>query len=236
MRYLITFAIVFSFFYCTAQTKNFIDQPYISVNGSADTFVTPNEIFIKITLSEKDTRDKISVEEQEAKLIKGLTELGINTETNLSVFDFGSNYRFYLLKKKDVIKTKQYTLKVADAVTVSKVFMKLEELELSNAYIDRVNHTEMESIRNAVKAKAIENAKTSAQAMVNAVHQTIGPAILISESNAATKNDDLVYRRLSQSGFSEGNIIEGKYKYETAKLEYEKIKISASVMVNFILK
>lgn len=235
MRYPITIAIVFSFFCCTAQTKNFIDQPYISVTGSADTFVTPNEIFIKITLSEKDTRDKISVEEQEAKLIKGLSELGINTETNVSVFDFGSNYRFYLLKKKDVIKTKDYTLKVTDAVTVSKVFMKLEELELSNAYIDRVNHTELESIRNAVKAKAIENTKTSAQAMVKSVGQTIGPAIFIADNNAAVKNDEMSYNRLLARGFSEGNII-AKYKNETAKLEFEKIRISASVMVNFILK
>lgn len=235
MRYPITIAIVFSFFCCTAQTKNFIDQPYIAVSGSADTFVTPNEIFIKITLSEKDTRDKISVEEQETKLIKGLVDLGINTEKDLSVFDFGSNYRFYLLRKKDVIKTKQYTLKVADAVTVSKVFMKLEELELSNAYIDRVNHTELENIRNAVKAKAIEHTKTSAQAMVKSVGQTIGPALFIAENDTAIKDDELRHNRLLVRGFSEDNMA-GKYKYETAKLEFEKIRISASVTVNFILK
>ena len=46
-----------------SQTKNFIDQPYIEVNGTADTAITPNEIYIKIIISEADTKNKISVEE-----------------------------------------------------------------------------------------------------------------------------------------------------------------------------
>lgn len=41
-----------------SQTKNFIDQPYIEVNGTVDTLITPDEIFIKIIISERDTRDK----------------------------------------------------------------------------------------------------------------------------------------------------------------------------------
>jgi len=36
-----------------AQTKNFIDQPYIEVFGYADTLVTPNLIYIKIIIDEK---------------------------------------------------------------------------------------------------------------------------------------------------------------------------------------
>ena len=50
-----------------AQYKNFIDQPYIEVNGNADTMVTPNEIYIQIQLSEKDTKDKVSIEELETE-------------------------------------------------------------------------------------------------------------------------------------------------------------------------
>jgi uncharacterized protein len=215
------------------QAKNFIDQPYISVSGYADTFVTPNEIFIKITLSEKDSRDRVSVEEQETKLINGLNVLGINTTTNLSVFDFGSNYRFYLLKKRDVIKTKQYTLKVADAVTVSKVFMMLEEQDISNAAIDRVNHSDIEQIRNMTRVKAVENAKQKAISMTAILQQTIGPAIHISDEETQEKAGAYAQRRgrLQKSEYE----IE-KYKYETPKLSFEKIIIEAAVSVQFILK
>jgi uncharacterized protein YggE len=232
MKYLTILLFTFAGFTMQGQTKNFIDQPYISVNGYADTFVTPNEIFIKIILSEKDSRDRVSVEEQETKLVNGLNSLGINTETNLSVFDFGSNYRFYFLKKKDVIKTKQYTLKVTDAVMVGKVFMMLEEKDISNASIDRVNHSGLENIRNQTRIKAVENAKDKAVAMVTVLKQAIGPAIHISDNEDKENTDGLKYDNLERRLYRE----EGKYKYETEKLDFEKIKVVATVSVQFILK
>lgn len=57
-----------------SQTKTFIDQPYIEVAGSADTLVTPDRIFVRIILSEKDTRDRLSVEELEIKMIGALKD------------------------------------------------------------------------------------------------------------------------------------------------------------------
>ncbi|MES2850073.1 MAG: SIMPL domain-containing protein [Bacteroidota bacterium] len=231
MKYLITLLATLSFFYCKAQTKNFIDQPYISVNGYADTFVTPNEIFIKITLSEKDSKDRVSVEEQEAKLVKGLTALGINTETNLSVFDFGSNYRFYFLKKKDIIKTKQYTLKVTDAVMVGKVFMMLEENDMSNAVIDRVDHSNLENIQNQARIKAVENARDKAVAMSTVLKQSIGHAIHISD-NEGSDNTNRRYEGAERLLLRSVD----KYKYDTPKLDFEKIKVAATVSVQFVLK
>ena len=53
----------------SAQTKNFIDQPHIEVDGVADTLITPDEIYIKIIISEKDTRDRQSVEELEKRMV-----------------------------------------------------------------------------------------------------------------------------------------------------------------------
>ena len=69
------------------QTKNFIDQPYIEVAGYADTLVTPNQIYIKIIISEKDSKDKVSVEEQENKMITSLKTININTEKDLTTSD-----------------------------------------------------------------------------------------------------------------------------------------------------
>lgn len=85
------------------QTKNFIDQPYIEVAGYSDTLVTPNLIYIKIIIAEKDSRDKISLEEQETKMITAFKNLGINTEVDLTTSDMLSNYKFYLLKQKDIV-------------------------------------------------------------------------------------------------------------------------------------
>jgi uncharacterized protein YggE len=219
-------------FFAQAQTKNFIDQPYLEVNGYADSMVIPNEIYIKIIISEKDTRDRVSVEESENKMVEGLEVLGLNPEKDLSTYDLGSNYRFYFLKQKDVIKSKQYILKVSDAITTSKVFMMLEDLDISNVSIDRVDHSDKDNIKNTTRTKAVENAKSKAVLLTKPLNQTVGLAIYLTDNETSS----------SQVGGTLNNVYirgQGKYKAlnkEIPKIEFEKIKISSTVSVKFILK
>jgi uncharacterized protein YggE len=215
-----------------AQTKNFIDQPYLDVTGYADSLVIPNEIYIDINISEKDSRDRVSIEEYETKMVDGLKTLGLNPEKDLTTNDLGSNYRFYLLKQKDVMKSKQYILKVTDAVTASKVFMLLEDLEISNTSIERVDHSEKENIKNITRTKAVENAKTKAISLTKPLNQTVGQAVYMTD-NETTGN--------LLEGRAAGVIVAGYGKKRTSekelpKIEFEKIKVSTTVSVKFILK
>ena len=215
------------------QTKNFIDQPYIEVAGSADTLVTPNEIFIKIIITEKDTKNKVSVEEQENKMITCLKALNIQTEKYLTTSDMLSNFKSYFLKQKDILKTKEYLLKVSDAATVSKVFVELETLEISNVSIDKVEHSDYEKIKNECRTKAIESAKTKAISLTKPISQSIGNAIHILENDV--KVDNFLEGRLAGIAVV-GYGTQRKENFESPKIEFEKIKISASVSVKFILK
>ncbi|MEO6232744.1 MAG: SIMPL domain-containing protein [Ferruginibacter sp.] len=233
-KILVTLALSFTLFSTGfGQTKNFIDQPYIEVSGYADTLVTPDLIFIKIIISEKDSRDKISIEEQESKMITALNSLSINTETDLTTSDMLSNYKYYVFKRKDILKTKEYILKVADAATVSKVFVQLEDLGISNTSIERVEHSDLEFIQNTCRAKAIENAHQKAVALAKPISQAIGNAIHIYDNEA--KFDDLLQGRLPGVSVRNYAVLDKK-KYETPTIEFEKIKVSATVSVKFILK
>lgn len=214
------------------QNKNFIDQPYIEVVGYADTLITPNEIFIKIVISEKDSKDKIPLEELESKMITAFKAMGIKTELNLTTSDMLSNYKFYLLKHKDVLKSKEYVLKVTDAQTASKVFIQLEDLDISNTSIDRVAHTDIELITNACRARAIENAKTKAISMTKPLKQTVGNAIHITDTESINSQLQGQVGGVSLRGYSSYD----KQKYEAPKIEFEKIKAQSNISVKFILK
>ncbi|HEX5153992.1 MAG TPA: SIMPL domain-containing protein [Parafilimonas sp.] len=203
-----------------AQTKNFIDQPYIEVSGSADTLVTPNEIFIKILLSEKDTRDKVPIEELEQRTFTALKGLGLDLEKNLTTADIASNFQYYLLKNKDVIKTKLYMLKVNDAAIASSVFIKLEELGISNISIDRVDHSDLENIRNLMRSNAIANAKARAEALTKPLNQTVGPAIHITDTE--NYNQQLQGRVAGIQIRGATTIQSDKFK-ELPKIDFEKI-------------
>lgn len=216
-----------------SQTKNFIDQPYIEVSGSADTLVTPNEIYIRIILSEKDTRDRVSVEELEQKMVAAVKGLGLDTEKDLTTTDMTSNFKTYLLKSKDVIKTKIFTLKVTDALTASKVFMMLEEIGVSNTSIERVDHSDLNNLKNQMRTKAILDAKERAVALTKPLNQTIGLAINIVDA------DNNISQQLQ--GRVAGIQIRGTASFQNGyqdlpKIEFEKIRVAAGINAKFILK
>ncbi|MBL0327116.1 MAG: SIMPL domain-containing protein [Cytophagaceae bacterium] len=215
------------------QVKNFIDQPYIEVAGEADTLVTPNRIYLKIIISEKDSRDKISIEELEEKMLTSLKTLNINIEEDLTTRDELSNYKSYFLKNKDILKSKEYILIVKEAATASGVLLELENIGISNISIEKTEHSDFEKFMNYCRTKAIKNAYDKATAMTRPISQSIGNAIHIFDNEAKFDNGfEGALHGVVVSGYSNKN----KKKYEQPKIEFEKIKISAFVSVKFVLK
>lgn len=209
--------------------KSFIDQPYVEVAGSADTMVTPDEIFIAINISEKDTKNKTSVEELERKMFDALKAMGIDVEKDLTTSDLSSNFKTYFLKSKDIMKSKDYMLKVKDAVTATKVFIKLEDLGISNSSIDHVDYSKMEEMKNVMRTKAIENAKLRAIALTKPLQQGIGPAIFISD------NEVYPIRPLARQ--AKVNLYEASDSAQALpQIDFEKIEVSSNVNAKFILK
>ena len=223
--------ILLSFTLANSQNKNFIDQPYIEVSGNADTLVTPNEIFIRILSSEKDTKDRVSIEELEQKMVATLKDLPLDTEKDLTTSDMTSNFKFYLLKSKDVIKTKLYTLKVSDAVIASKVFIKFEEIGISNTSIERVDHSDLENIRNIMRTKAIADAKARAISLTRSLNQTVGAAIHIVDTDNISQQ---LQGRVA--GIQIRGMASFQHDKELPKIEFEKIRVIANVNAKFILK
>jgi len=220
------------FFAGQAQMKSFIDEPYVEVAGNADTLVTPNEIYIQIEISEKDTKNKTSVEELERKMFDALKAMGIDVEKNLTTSDISSNFKNYFLKGKEVLKSKEYMLKVKDAVTASKVFIKLEDLGISNSNIDHVDYSQMEAMKNIMRTKAIENAKARALALTEPLHQQVGPAIFISDNESYIMHPMMEGKVAGLQIRADANAAD----QQLPQIDFEKIKISANINAKFILK
>lgn len=218
----------------SAQTKNFIDQPYIEVSGSADTLVTPNEIYIRIIISEKDTRDKVSIEESEEKMFLALKEIGVDIEKALTTSDMSSNFKFYLLKNKDIIKTKKYLLKVSDAAEASRVFLKLEEIGISNVAIERVDHSDITKFKNIVRSNAILNAKEKAGFLTKPLNQNVGVAIHITETESGIGVQ--LQGQMAGIRIRGANSIRRFRESDLREIEFEKIKVEANVNAVFLLK
>jgi len=214
-----------------AQVKSFLDLPYLEVNGNADSMVTPNEIWISITIHESDVKNKISLEDQERKMVTALKGIGINTEKDLVTSGMQSDFRFYVLKQKDVMKSKEYKLKVGDAVLATKVFIKLEEIGIANATVEKVGHSEMEKIQNICRSNAILNARQKALALTIPVGAALGS--LLHVTDYSTNDNPMVGGQLLRiRGVS--SMMEKEE--ELPQINFEKIKVSMNIQAKFAIK
>ena len=213
-------------------TKNFIDQPYIDVNGSADTAITPDEIYIKIAISESDTKNKVSLEDLEAKMVVAIKALGIETAKDLTTSDASSNFKYYFLRGTNVLKTKEYILKVNDAITLTKVLLQLESLGISNTSIDHVDYSKLDDLKNFMRTKAVENAKTRATALTKPLNQTVGAAIYIADSDVSAYNNNTNLNEVVVTGYGTAR----NKQAELPNIQFQKIPVKTNVNVKFILK
>ncbi|MBM6500118.1 SIMPL domain-containing protein [Flavobacterium macrobrachii] len=217
-----------------SQEKNFIDKPYLEVQGKADTLVTPNRIYIDVLISEKDVKGKKSVEELENDMLNKLKTLGIDVDKNVAMQDMMSNYKKFFLKQTDIQKSKSYSILVFDAKTTSKVFIGLEEVGLSNVRIDKLEHSEEKKLQLLMNSNAIENAKANAISFTKPLGQTVGKAIFI-----GNVSEGIIKRNYTGSTIRiRGNSSQKDYdaKDYSTNIEFEKITISSEIGVRFALE
>lgn len=229
MQKKILFTLMIFTAFLQAQNKNFIDQPYLETTVRVDTLVVPDEIFLTIMVTEKDTKGKISVEELENKMAAKLSDLGINIDDQLSLSDISSNFKKYLLKQQDIYKDKAFTLKVGDAETAGKVLLGLEQIGISNVEIERTNYTKKEDVLLVLKSRAISKAKRQAEFMTRPLGQKVGPAIHISEFYNRNELDMMSLNEVVVTGYAK----KGSQDFKPLKVEFEKLKLYAEVNVKF---
>ena len=222
----------------TAQ-KNFIDQPYIELTGTVKTEVAPDEIYLNITINERDKRGKKSVEQQENEMIIKLKSLGIDVDKQLSVLDFDGVYLRKFLKENEVSKRKNYELLVNDGLILSKVFQALDELDISKVNIERVSHSEIEKLRREAKVQALKTAKEKAEDYTKAIDQKIGKALYIEEVDSRNLGVNSLYNNafnLENQTIrirGAGSVNSYKSKDFNFTLELQNISITASVLARF---
>jgi len=234
MAFLLTTILTFG----QTNTTKTEEQPYIEVTGTAEKEVVPDEIYIGIIIREKYlNKVKVTIEGQEEKLKTAVKSLGIDL-TNLYLSDANADYVKVRWQKKDVLTKKDYTLKVSTATTVGQVFLELEKLEITDAFISRVNHSKMDSLRKEIKILAIKAAKDKADYLLTAIGEQTGKPLIVKE-NEILPNRTLasVNVRGSRSSETEYYVDGVKMKSEdNNEIQFQKIKIQTSIYVKFSIK
>ncbi len=202
---------------------------FVNVTGTAERQIVPDEIYLNITIDESASKGKITVAEQENKMISALRNLGIDVEKDLRVGDIAGDLHTYILRKDRVLTTKSYSLKVGNASVLADVFKVLANLGITEAAVTKATHSDIEQIRMELRAEAMRSAQANAKALAGAVGQTIGKAFQINEYS---------YGGAVMYSFDDAYLSRAKgvaMEAETS-LDFKELKITHSVNVMFVLE
>lgn len=156
-------------------------QPYIRISTTVQKEVTPNEIYLRITINEKDYKGKKTLEQMQEALIGALKINRIDIPECLSLNYMGSEIEYKSFSRSIKPKSEAtYTLKLHDAATMQSVIAELEKRQISNIELAGTKFTNEQGIKGELGTMAMQQAKAEAQQLAGAIGQEIGKALSIS--------------------------------------------------------
>ncbi|EDM37327.1 hypothetical protein PBAL39_09296 [Pedobacter sp. BAL39] len=182
------FALAFvALFSLSAMAQQVDLRKKITVTGSAETEVTPDIIYITISLKEylKDgnSKKKVEITTLENQLYSAVQSAGLPKE-NLTINNL-SSYTAAAEKKKnpDYLAGKQYRLKVTDLNKWNAIIGDVDAKGIAYTNIDSYDYSKIEALKKELKIKALKAAKEKASYLVEALGDQLGSVIDIQEIN-----------------------------------------------------
>jgi uncharacterized protein len=158
----------------------------IEVSGSAEAEVTPDIIFVGISLKEyfrDNTKKKVEIDELEKQLQTAVLNAGIPKE-NFTINNISSyNYTYERKKNPAFLARKQYRIKVTDLNKFNQILNALDPRGVEYTNIEGYDYSKIETLKQELKIKALRAAKEKAAYLAAAVDDRVGDALEIQEIN-----------------------------------------------------
>lgn len=228
MKKLVLFALI-AFTTSTVFAQNVDLRKKIEVNGTAEQEVTPDEIYIAISLKEyMDGKKKISIEELEAQLQKAVTKAGIAQED--FVINNISAYTNYWDKKKDptFLASKQYSIKVKDLNKFNAVIAAVDAKGVAYTNIERYAYSKEDELKKELKIKALRQAKEKATYLLQSIGDKLYQTLEISEAENNNYPQPIYRMAMMKSSESMAD--------SAPQIDFKKIKLSVNIRAVFEIK
>jgi uncharacterized protein len=216
----------------------------ITVTGSAEMNIIPDEIYVNIHLREyqKKGEDKKEIEAIKTTFLEQCTAAGI-PDSLISIVSYTGYSDYYWTKKRkkkspEMFADIVYQVKFKTTAKMDELVEKLDDEATQNFYVARVSHSKIIEFRKQLKIKAIQAAKDKGIYLTEAISEKLGGAIKIVEPKEGGADEILTGR---------ANGITGSNSYSQAKMEnygndkstgidFKKIKLRFEVEVLFAVQ
>jgi uncharacterized protein YggE len=197
--------------------------------------VIPDKIVLSIHVSEFE-KSKETIEDREVKMREVLEGIGINTKESLSVLDFNSGYKY----GRSIKSSKEYELTLNEPSIVPAVYLKLEEINISNISVVEITHSKLKEYEQKVKLEAVKSAKVKSDGMLAQLDQKVGKTLFIQEKGKYLPSEYFQeysardYRtRMNATGAISRGSSGPEYDYPIPELSFRKIELAYNVLIRF---
>jgi uncharacterized protein YggE len=182
----ITLLMLFSLVHLYAQADK---NPYprtITVTGSAEMEIVPDEIYVQVDLKEYDKKGqgKMAIDRIKQDFLRTVRSIGIpDSLVSIAAYDgLNSNPWWRKKHKKDELYASiSYQVKVSNSNQLDQLVDLLDDNATENFFIQRTATSRMEELRKKLKIDAIKGAKEKAIYLSEAINEKTGVAVTINE-------------------------------------------------------
>ena len=234
------FILMTTILFCTVSHSQTVANPYpktITVTGSAEMDIVPDEIYVMIDLKEYDKKGhgKVMIDKIRQDFLTAIRSLALpDSAISVAAYDaYNGNPWLRKKKKKDELYASiTYQVKLKNTAQVDQLVDKLDDNATSNFYIARTSHSKLTEFRKNLKIQAVRAAKEKAGYLAEAINEQVGVAVTINEPN-----------EYFQPYY--GNVANRMMKAEVAQMDqsadqpqadFKKMKLKYDVTVVFSLK
>lgn len=183
MKNLFLLTILITFTYNTF-AQNVDLRRKIEVTGTAEQEVTPDIIYVSISLQEYiNGKNKITIDQLEGQLENAVKAAGIAKEdftiNNISAY----NNTYQKKKNPDFLASKQYSIKFHDLDKFNQILSQVDPKGVQSTNINSYDYSKINDLKRDLKIKALLNAKEKATYLLNSIGDKTGDAISITEAD-----------------------------------------------------
>lgn len=220
-----------------AQERN----PYprtITVSGSAETEIAPDEIYVQVDLKEYDKKGggKITIDKIRQDFLAAVRSMGI-PDSAVTIAGYsgynGNPWWRKKNKKEELYSSIAYQVKLRNSAQVDQLVDKLDDNATQNFYIQRTSYSKLDELKKRLKMEAVRAAKDKAIYLSEAINEKIGEAVTINEPNEFYQPYYNVY---ANRAVAMKNAVADQESAPEQQADFKKIKIKYDVTVVFALK
>lgn len=232
MKHFIAIAIL-TLFSVSAFSQNIDTRRKIEVNGSAEAEVTPDIIYIGMSLKEyfrdANNKKKVEIETLERQLQSAVLKAGIPQE-NFTINNISSYNNWWEMRKNTgFLARKQYRIKVTDLTKFNEIMSAVDPKGIEYSNIESYDYSKIETLKKDLKIKALQAAKDKAAYLIGSIGGSLGGPIDIQEINNES---------YPQPMYRTNALMEAKVMDQGAMpdIDFKKIKLNYQMRAVFEIK